>query len=292
MPIRARKNQFRGVNPHLHAALCPPGGRPGLWPAFHHHLLSSLLEIANTVLPERYLALIEPSLQAMPLPEIKPADLDIVRPAHPVAPDSGEQSATLSLSIEATLGPPPRVPALLIYEMPADELPLVKGKPILRVELISPSNVFGGERYAAYMDNRRAALQSGLPLLEIHLLHDARPPILNIPAYPQDADSHAYFLAYSDPRVAPDAGPVRVYGFGVDEPITALLLPLRAGVTITLDINLAYHRTFYMGRWGKWVDYALPPRHISSYGDEDQQRVIARMVRIAETLDAGGDLDG
>ena len=58
-PINPIKNQYRGINAHLHSFWQSEGG----WDSFHTNHIADLMRLINTALPTGYVANIEQSLQ-------------------------------------------------------------------------------------------------------------------------------------------------------------------------------------------------------------------------------------
>ena len=58
-PINPVKNQYRGINPHLHSYWQAEGG----WDSFHTNHIADLMRLINTALPTGYVADIDQSLQ-------------------------------------------------------------------------------------------------------------------------------------------------------------------------------------------------------------------------------------
>src|SRR5258707_15191741 len=67
MAVSLRKNQYRGVNAHLHSMLQTPGtaSDPSSWKSFHAQHIVNITEYLNAQLPEGYLAVNEQSLQIL-----------------------------------------------------------------------------------------------------------------------------------------------------------------------------------------------------------------------------------
>jgi hypothetical protein len=173
--------------------------------------------------------------------------------------------------------------AVVIYQQAESGQHSLLGNPITRIELLSPANKVGGSYYYAYLRRRREALIGGLPLVEIDYLHESRPPVFGLPAYPNDPRAYPYHVIISDPRLPPTVKAVRAYGFGVDAPIPAVNIPLAGNEVAALALHEVYHFTFKAGRWGDQVDYALEPERLHTYSPADQQRIRDRMAALQAT---------
>ena len=60
----------------------------------------------------------------------------------------------------------------------------VLGRPITRIELLSPANKPPGSHHEQYMVKRLETLKSGLRLVELDYLHESHPVIQALPSYP------------------------------------------------------------------------------------------------------------
>lgn len=280
MPVTSRKNEYRGVNAHLHSYYLAYGG----WEGFHNKHVGDLGEVFSLALPPGYTVDTEQSLQIsgfppgwdMPTLRTRP-DLTVYSTAPATRP------ATILQMIEPTVIQPLKetidldeddyIPALMIYRLD-DSAGL--GRPIMRLELLSPSNL-QRQGLLEYREKRRAALLAGLRLVELHYFHQLPSPVPNLPAYPGDPRAFPYNITLSDPLPSFMDGVVSTYGFHVDDPIPTLTLPLEGDDTCTINFNDAYHLTFSRIRaYSDRVDYAQPPARIETYSDADRARIEAR----------------
>jgi Protein of unknown function (DUF4058) len=303
MAIHTLKNQYAGVNPHLNSLLQTPGNlaesRVSLWPTFHSSHLVDLANILNDVLPSSYIARAEHSLQ------VKADYLVGVPRMHGPEPDVtifGQSSGTVSGESVSAVAEPrvllleksldideDFVKAVVIYHADDDSM---LGKVVTRIELLSPSNMPGGAGYRAYRDNRNQALFSGIPLIEMHYLHELPYPLMDVPAYPTDKESRPYHIFVSDPRPSVKEGHLYDYGFDVDMSFPVVDIPLLNDEKVSFDFGAAYQHTFRRGRWGTWqnlVDYTQLPVRFHSYSSADQERIRRRMTAIAESHASGTD---
>jgi hypothetical protein len=292
MPLKAHDNLYRGVNAHLHSLFQAKGG----WASFHTQHIGHLAEAINALLPAGYLVDVEQSLQ---LKEIHPDTGErLLRPepdltVYATSATTGKPhtsdgpAATLILPLLQTVELTEDVyfPAVLIYETREDA---ILGRPLTRIELFSPSNKFGGGAWL-YREKRLAALSSGLRLVEIDYLHETEPHALGFPSYPrQHPDAFAYNAIISDPTPTLEAGHTWFYGFGVDEPMPILPIPLLGSEAIQVDMGAVYRRTFgSLAAYSHRVDYALLPERFERYRADDQARIRAVMARAA--VASGGE---
>ena len=286
MPIHLSENPYLGINAHLHSAFQNPGDSPSMWSAFHAAYLGHLRDALNTTLPDTYHAVAEQSLQIAigPSQTARPRpDVTIYRDGDPLSVRSASSptvAPTLTLALDETFFEPEWVNSIVIYRRAEAETHTALGEPIARLELLSPANKIGGSYYTPYMRNRFIALQSILVLVEIDYLHETDSPIYGIPPYPNVENAFAYSITLSNPRLPDIAKAAFVYGFGVDDEIPTLIIPLAGSDSVQLDFGKVYHHTFRVGRWGHVVDYAEEPLHIETYSASDQERIQARMAAI------------
>ncbi|MDX1992361.1 MAG: DUF4058 family protein [bacterium] len=248
MPLHARRNLYRGVNAHLHSRL---QHEPGGWKVFHNKHIGDLAEALDAQLPPGYEVGLTKSLQIV---EIHP---DI------------EDTYLTSLEVRYLLD---------------DDAP---GVPVVRIELLSPTNKPPGDGYLQYREKRSAFVQDGFPLLEIDYLHETRTPLRRVPSYPdREPESHPYLIAITDPRPTPEQGETRIYGFDVDQPIPVVELPLAGDDRLPFDFGAVYDRTFEsLGYFGNRVDYAVEPEAMDRYSPSDQARIRARMAAVQAAFD-------
>jgi hypothetical protein len=240
--LRSPRNEYRGVNAHLHSLL---QNRAGEWESFHSAHIVDLARAIDANLPPGYFARVERSLQA----------------------------PTLDLGEEDYLA------AVIIYE--ADDAAL--GRPVTRLELLSPTNKPPGEGYLQYREKRAAALHSGLPLVELDYLHQTRPVLRALPVYPDAPNAYPYLLLVSDPRPSLAAGTLCTFGFAVDDPFPVVDIPLSGESNLPFDFGLPYARTFESTRYYQAVvDYGVLPLRFETYSAADRERVMARMATVAD----------
>jgi len=173
--------------------------------------------------------------------------------------------------------------AMAIYHVEAGQYP---GKAVTRVELLSPANKPSGSHCSQYLVKRQETLEARLRLVEIDYLHETPPVLHIIPSYVERApNSLPYTIIISDPRPTPQEGPTNVYGFGVDEPIPALEIPLDGKDTVRLDFGAVYKQTFKNMRVFRFIaDYRRDPDRMETYHSADQERIRQRMAAIANML--------
>jgi Protein of unknown function (DUF4058) len=299
MAIQTRKNLYRGINPHFNSLLQTPGNEvdgPSLWLGFHANHITDIANALNSVLPEKYLAIPEQSLQ------IKAEDVDLnfirTKKRQPdVAiyrqPGGGLSTlavsdATLTIDLEASLDHDEDfVTAVLIRDMSEGTR---AGKVVTRIELLSPSNKPGNYGYEFYRENRNETIYSGVPLIELDFLYEGPPPVRKCPVYPHQEGSHPYNIYINLPRQKI----VTVRGFDVDAAFPKVVIPLAGDDKLEFEFGAVYHFTYRAMRWGihhDLVDYTQLPARFHTYSPADQERIHGRMAAIAEAHARGEKLD-
>lgn len=281
MAIHAAKNPYLGINAHVNSFL---QAKAGEWESFHSAHIIHIYEALNESLPSGYYARSERSLQISELvlavpdkPQRTRADVLIYRmgdtetssPAL-VAEPIKTYDTTLLLEYEA-----PRF-SVIIHQT-SDH------KPVTRIELLSPANKIGGSHHKKYKERRLETLQSGLCLVELDYLHELPPIIPGHPSYEAgDENATPYLIAATDPRPTFEAGIIRVYGFGVDQPIPIIPIPLAENEEFAFDFGIPYNRSYETDRFFRLtIDYSQPPLHFDRYHPADRERIEQRMKLIA-----------
>jgi len=283
MPVRSPKNEYRGVNAHLHSHFQNAGG----WDGFHTAHITDLARAIARALPEGYSVELEQSLQ---LREFHPDTSERLRRPQPdmtifqrergsMPAAAGNLAATLIQPVIETidLREDQYYAAAVIYQS-VDDAAL--GRPITRIELLSPSNK-RGDGYLTYIEKRSAALRSGLRLVEIDYLHETPSPIKGVPRYPGDPGAFPYTLSVSDPRPDLATGLTHTYGFSVDQPIPQPPIPLENNDAFEIDVDAVYQFTFAgLPTFSARVDYEQLPASFDRYRAADQDRIRLVMARV------------
>jgi hypothetical protein len=293
MALHSRKNEYRGVNAHLHSIFQNEEG----WQGFHNGHVTDLGRVLSHALPPGYRVDMERSLQ---IREYHPDTGEKIRRPQPdvtlyhketAAPHAQRTSAA---SVVPTLTQPIRAAierdddslyytALVIYKTAPDNR---LGIPVTRIELLSPTNK-EGDGYQLYREKRNATLESGLRLVEVDYLHQTPSPVKNIPPYPQHPKAFAYSITVSNPTPTFDEGLSATYGFGVDEAIPAIDVPLLGDDVVIVDFSAVYQRTFEdFATYSQLVDYSELPLRFETYSGVDQERIRGVMARAADATKA------
>jgi len=303
MAVRSVKNQYLGINAHLHSLWQSQGG----WPEFHTRYLVNLADsLLPTLLPMGYSTRIEPSLQIRridlwDLPENPVSDLTIydLNPLHPTQPQDLSAFSNVSelvLPLTETLLVPPRLErefnTIRIYDVREGQ-----GEPVVWIELLSPSNKTGSDA-KDYLEKRQKILESEIVFVEIDYLHET-PPTIPKPAKfrsryekPRNIPPHPYYIFIADPRPSYREGVIRVNGFDVDQQLPTLQIALNGDDVLTLDFGKPYNHTLEAAFYGpQFVDYGEFPENFDRYHEDDQRRIALRMLSVLEAAQAGVDLE-
>jgi hypothetical protein len=293
MAIHSDKNLYPGINAHLNSFL---QHEPGGWQSFHAEHIVDIGKVINEHVPQGYFARAEKTLQISEiLPGTKATTTTIpdttiyqVGSASVKAVSStlAATPPTATLAILDTLDEEEYLTGIVIYQVGEGSL---LGRPITRVELLSPANKPGGSHYGQYRVKRLETLQSGLRLVEIDYLHETAPITQAVKNYPEaEQDAYPYNILVSDPRPDLEKGPTYFYGIGVDDPMPVLAIPLAGADEMTFPLGDAYNRTFEDSPfYGLVVNYAQDPIHFERYTDADRERIRKRMAAIKEQMTEG-----
>lgn len=299
MAVRSLVNQYRGVNAHLHSNFQSQGG----WDSFHTNHIADLGEYINDHLPPGYIVDVERSLQIREFhadtgerllqrrrPDVTIYQADPTR-VPSLAVSSGGAVATLTQPVSETLTVTDEMfyAGLVIYEQQDDQ---AFGRPVTRVEVLSPTNKPPGDGFLQYVQKRYSALKSGLRLVEIDYLHETASPIKGIPRYPDQPDSFPYSITVSDPVPSLQEGRSETHEFAVDQPVPSIAIPLAGDERLMIEFGAVYNRTFHKLRaYSYLVDYEQLPQHFDRYSPADQERIKQRMEAVMRVYHEGRDLE-
>lgn len=288
--LRSRKNQYFGVNAHLHSYLQSNEG----WTGFHGKSIADLAEIIKRLLPPGYLVDTERSLQ---IRDVNRETREITKWNNLDAWD--ELIENIDVSDEPNVRTQPLIEtldldedqyhiALMIYKLDDDQ---VIGHPITRIELLTPSNK-RGIGYLQYREKRSLVLKAGIHMVEIDYLHETRPIVRGLPRYPYNTDSHAYHIIVSNPTPSLRLGTVMLYGFDVDQRIPKVMIPLLGEDRLGIDFGMAYHQTYQsLKAYSQRVNYGQLPENFNRYSPADQTRIWRRMAVIEKMAERSIDLE-
>lgn len=262
MPKRSEKNLYPGINPHLNSYLQQDGGG---WESFHAEYIGELRRVLDKVLPPGYLAISERSLQIRETtstekpagrtrPNILVYQTGVSASSLATAPIA---NPTVTLQLADLIDEEKFLISVVVYQV-GENAP---GPPVTRFEILSPANKLGGSHHSRYIDRRWETLQQGLCLIEVDFLHETPPILSALPSYPDDEpNAYPYSIIVSDPRPALPQGQSKVYGFGLDDPIPKIAIPLANEDSCVLDFGQVYHQMFENWRFAlATVDYEQEP---------------------------------
>lgn len=282
-PVRSIKNQYVGINAHLHSVLLDEGR----WGGFHTAHIAALANGLRAKLRLMgYTAEIEESLQIRRLGEgssLPKADLLIydTQTAHQFAHESVLEIPLLDLLEDELSDKPYR--ALAIYEV--DERRNRAGTPVAWIELLSPSNKGNTSDAGVYQTKRLQLLESGIVFVELDYLHETPPTFKSVPAH------LPYRLIVIDPRPVFHDGRAQWALFGADEPFPPMRIPLNRGDLLDFDFGQPYQQHFSDSFLGDRIDYSQYPVNFDRYTPADQTRIANRMIAVLEAAQAGVDLE-
>jgi hypothetical protein len=301
-PVRAVKNQYRGINAHLHSYFQSEGG----WDSFHTNQITDLMRLMSAaLLPKGYIAEIEQSLQirragilvGSPESDISIYDTDSARASRSSFPRAADMQALAIPDIMTIDQELSQYRAVVIYEYRTGRRQ--HDEPVAWIELLSPSNKPGGHDAGSYHDKRLKLLQSGLVFVELDYLHESPSTFDRLPRYATghkrslpEPESHPYHIIVVDPRPVFIEGLAYPHSFNVDDPIPTVDIPLKGEDVLSFDFGAAYNKTFAETLYGaRLVDYSQLPLNFERYSQDDQQRIVCRMLAVLNAASQGIDLD-
>lgn len=288
MPINSTKNLYPGVNAHLNSFLQQEDGG---WESFHTEYLVALRQTLEKRLPPNYYAITEKSLQ---ISEYAFGELTRRRTSPDVTVYQKERSGTRVTASSAAVAPSIILPlakllyddddylvSVIVYQMEGGKYP---GKPIVRIELLSPANKPHGSYYQQYLAKRLQTLRSGLLLVEIDFLHETPPLLTELPSYPDhDHEAFPYTIMVSKPYPTPEEGQAEVYNINVDGVLPVINFPLAEDDEVELDFGLAYNLMLENARaFQVVVDYEQAPVNFDRYTPEDQAKIRSLLEAIRQ----------
>ncbi|MCC6615374.1 MAG: DUF4058 family protein [Anaerolineae bacterium] len=287
MAIHSKTNLYPGVNAHLNSYLQEEGVD---WESFHASHIEHIREALESILPPNYYAVGERSLQVRG----EGFDIEVVSRTTPDVTIYQEKPTTLRTLTPEAATPTRTLPlwdlmvaeddyftGIVIHHVEENRLP---GRPVTRIELLSASNKPPRSHYAQYTMKRFETLRSGIALVEIDYLHESQPVWRRLPSYHRgDAGALPYMVVTSDPHSDYEEGKgvSQWYGFGVNQSLPRVAIPLVDTEAVTLDLGGVYNRTFESSRlYALVVDYALDPPSFDRYHADDQTKIRALLAKI------------
>jgi hypothetical protein len=288
MPIHSKTNLYPGINAHLNSYLQQEGGG---WESFHAEHIIDLRRVLAQTLPEGYYAVAEKSLQITPLTWLGDGGGRTVRPdvtvvqKSPVSRSTTPANALLAAPISVYPGrvlvadPDDEMVGIVVYRQEMGRLP---GRPVTRIELLSPANKPPSDGYRQYSSKRQQTLESGVVLIEVDYLHQTPSANPLIPDYSKrQPGAFPYNITIDIPQPTPSDGKVEHYGMGVDEALLTLSVPLLDADFAPLDFQEAYTRTIESGSFFDFaIDYDADPVNFDRYREDDQVKIGALLETI------------
>ncbi|MEP7293861.1 MAG: DUF4058 family protein [Chloroflexota bacterium] len=283
MAFTSDRNLYPGINAHLNSFLQQPDGG---WETFHATHIGDLRAVIDRLLPPNYYAVQEKSLQIGEVgfdfgqtQRTRP-DVSIFQAQPSAESERFGVSSTPTLTLPLVLEDEnDYLNAVIIYEFEPGNLP---GKPVTRIELLSPSNKPPNRDARQYLARRILTLRSGITLVEIDYLHQTPPVNALVPSYPEGDDgAYPYMVLVSRPHPTPEDGYTDFYGFSVDDPLPVITIPLVGNESVNVSLNFVYARTFEGVRvFQMLVDYEQEPLNFQRYRAEDQALIRQRLAEI------------
>jgi hypothetical protein len=291
-PVRSIKNQYPGINAHLHSYW--QGAKK--WNRFHNFYIGRLMaSLKIQLLPLGYTAEMEESLQIRrvsddlyhPKADILVSDLNFRRERQPLILSSpAAQVMVIDELLEFEQDREHPYYSVVIYEQSE------KSDPIAWIELLSPSNKGGRLDAQTYLDKRRQLLHSGLVFVEIDYLHETPPTFESLPDYTRrERNSSPYRMVILDPHPDFSAGPAYLYEFNVDQAIPQVKIPLKGDDVLEFDFEAVYRKSFEEGVYGYDMDYTQLPMNFDRYHPDDQAKIVSRMIAVIKAAREGVDLE-
>ena len=291
MAIQSERNLYPGINAHLNSRLQNESGR---WRSYHSYHITDLARLIDEWLPPGYRSIAEQSLQGTEvelhyfppglrlIPDVTIYRDSATRQRSPQAiPEAAKPTAVVSTEYlieedEDTLT------GIIIYQLGEGD---GVGRPITRIELLSPANKPGGSVYQQYRAKRLDVLKSGLRMVEIDYLHQTPPIHPALRNYARgEADAYPYAILVTDPRPSLESGTTAIYTIAVNQALPVIDIPLAGVDTARIDFGAIYNRTFESTYYLQdLVDYAEDPVHFDRYSPADQAKIRALLEEIRRT---------
>jgi len=269
MPVRSIKNQYRGINAHLHSH-----NQSDDWLGFH---TMQIVDLSRLLIPELhsmgYRTDIEESLQVQPngdfrLKSDKLTVMDLIG-------EENDEHPYMAIAIS------PR------------SSDMKRGELVVWIEIIGSTTKRSIAHLETYKGRRRLLLDKIVVFVEIDLMHENAPTFETLNDYSQNQpDSYPYRIVVLNPRPNIKRGPAYLYEFGLETQIPIVEIPLSGEDKISFDYNIVYRDLFETGYVAlRRVDYTELPLNFERYSPDDQRRIAARMLAVLEAARDGVDLE-
>ena len=254
---------FPGMAPYLEAS--------GMWPDFHHGLITYVRDALQPLLLPKYRAQMgERLIMDYPDRSIYP-DISVVRDTAqvyaPSAPDIATWDAELVSQSDQQVFQGKQAFVEIVRASP-------EGKVISVMEVLSPSNKAPGPARWQYEAKQKQVLSSDVNLIEIDLLLDGA-HVLAVP--PRELES----LGEWDYLVCVSRGADRerfeVAPIPLAQRLPCVAVPLRADdADVTIDLQAVFTRCYDNGAYAEALDYSAP---LSAPVSEEQSAWIESLLR-------------
>lgn len=240
---------FPGMDPYLE--------EPQLWPEVHSRLIVAIADALNPQVMPKYRVAVERRVYEMVDGEsitVGVPDMTVSRPTR-THPDEPRSEPTISIATQ-----PRRILLPMPEEVRENYLEIkdvATGFVVTVIELLSPKNKKAGPGRDAYEAKRSRILGSRANLVEVDLLRAGRAMAVLDSRVSDCEDSSLYSVIISRVQHRPEAD---LYGFGLQEEIPTLEVPLRAadeGAVLNLQRVLA--ETYERAGWNLAIDYGQAP---------------------------------
>lgn len=296
-PIRSIKNQYPGINAHLHSLWQGVGG----WNNFHNpHIAELTKALRGKLRLTGYTVDIEDSIQ------IRRADEYVRRPKSDITiydtrwgrdTPLGDGISTSGVIVPLTMmlddNPNSEKPyrAIVITDIQSET-----HKPVVWIEVLSPSNKRFGQDNESYIQKRGDLVEAGLVFIEIDYLHELPPTFGYLPDYSLvEKDAHPFRIVVLDPRPRIVEGHASVHEFDVDDSLPIVTIPLTGNDKLAFDFGIPYQKQyeemFYGTDLPNGVDYRELPVNFDRYSEADQLRIARRMLTVIAAANRGEDLE-
>ncbi len=243
-PSLPMPSPFPGMNPYLED--------PQLWPEVHSRLVVAIADVLNPQVMPKYRVAVERRVYEMVNGESVTVGIPDVTVSRSLQTPPVE---TLGNVTRSSILQPRRIVLPMPEEVRESYLEIkdvATGLVVTVIELLSPKNKKAGPGREAYEAKRRRVLGSRVHLVEIDLLRAGRAM-----AWLGTVEPSLYSVIVSRAEERPGAD---FYGFGLQEGMPTLLIPLRAADEgASLDLQQVLQTTYERAGFDLAIDYGQPP---------------------------------
>ncbi len=237
---------FPGMDPWLES--------PTEWPGFHDILIITTVEI------------LQPQLRAMGYYANPGERVWLMEPHRPIYPDVAmiqhvrHPVATRAPSALAVLEPdePLRVPAPIveIHEGFVEIFDAADNRLVTGIEFVSPANKVDFDGRRLYQQKQQELREAGVHLVEVDLIRRG-PHVLDIP---QRVVEEARPWDYLVNLARRGSRELEFYAIPMQQSLPRIRVPLKSGgEDATLDLQLAFNRSYEIGPYPERLNYAAAP---------------------------------